>query len=74
MEVSGQRHVPAALPVGKNSIAYCRGDWVGPKSVLDGYGEKKILILTGFRTPDSPARSKSLYQLEYFGSMYDEYV
>jgi len=55
MEVSGQLQVPSALPVGKNSGAHFRGDWLGSKSGLDGYGEKKILIHTGFRTPDLPA-------------------
>jgi hypothetical protein len=32
MEVSGQRHAPAALyPRGKTPGTYCTGGWVGPR-------------------------------------------
>ena len=32
--VSGQCHVPAALPKGKNPGTYCVGGWVGPRAGL----------------------------------------
>jgi len=64
MEMGVQRH---ALP------AYCRerpgnhciGGWVGPRADLDGCGKS---LPTGIRSPDRPARIKSLYQLRYPGS------
>ena len=27
--------------------SHCRGDWVGPRAVLDGFREEKILATTG---------------------------
>jgi hypothetical protein len=30
MEVGGQRHVSAALPMGKDSTSHGRGDWTNP--------------------------------------------
>ena len=31
MRVGGQRHAPAALPLGKRPGTHCTGGWVGPR-------------------------------------------
>jgi hypothetical protein len=36
MRVSGQLHVPAALPPGKRPGTHCIGGWVGPRAGLGG--------------------------------------
>jgi hypothetical protein len=36
MEVSGQRHAPAALTPGKRPGTHYAGSWVGPRAGLDG--------------------------------------
>ena len=36
--VDGQRHAPAALPPGRPGN-HCIGDWVGPRTGLDGCGK-----------------------------------
>jgi hypothetical protein len=41
------------------------GGWVGPGAGLDRCGKSRP---TGIRSPDLPARSKSLYLLRYPGS------
>jgi hypothetical protein len=46
---------------------HCTGGWVGPGAGLDGCEKSRP---TGFRSPDLPARSESLYRLSYRGSMY----
>ena len=51
--MSGQRHAPAALPLGKKPGTHCIGCWVGPRAGLDGYGKSAF---TGIRSPDRPAR------------------
>jgi len=38
------------------------GGWVGPRAGLDGSRKSRP---TGIRSPDRPARCKSLYQLRY---------
>ena len=40
----------------------CIGGWVGPGPVWTG---AENLVSTGIRSPDSPARRKSLYRLSY---------
>jgi hypothetical protein len=45
LEVSGQLHVPAALPLVPT------GGWVGPRAGLGGRGEEEILNPTWTRTP-----------------------
>jgi hypothetical protein len=40
--VGGQRHAPAALPLGKRPGAHCIGGWVGPRSGLDGCGKSRL--------------------------------
>jgi hypothetical protein len=41
---------------------HCTEGWVGPGGGLDRYGKSRP---TGFRSPDLPARSESLYRLRY---------
>jgi hypothetical protein len=41
---------------------HCTGGWVGPTAGLDRCGKSRP---TGFRLPDRPARSRSLYRLSY---------
>jgi hypothetical protein len=36
MGMGGQRHVPAALPLGNIPGTHCVGGWVGPRDSLDG--------------------------------------
>jgi len=48
MEVSGQRHAPAALPPGNNGGTRCVGGWVGPRAGLGGYGEQKVSCPLGW--------------------------
>jgi hypothetical protein len=43
---------------------HCIGVWVGPRTGLDGCGKSSP---TGFRSPDRPESSKSLYRLRYSG-------
>jgi len=64
MAVGGQRHAPAALPPGKDSvpIVYEAGWATGP--VCMG-GEN--LAPNGNRSPDRADRSKLLYRLRYPG-------
>jgi hypothetical protein len=40
--VSGQRHTPAALPLGKRPVTHCIGRWVGPRAGLDGCGKSHL--------------------------------
>jgi hypothetical protein len=58
--VGGQRHAPAALPPGATRYPLYRRMggpvWTGAE------------ILAGIRSPDRPARSKSLFELSYLGS------
>jgi hypothetical protein len=41
---------------------HCIGGWIGPRTGLDGCGKS---CPTGIRSPDPPARIKSLYRLSY---------
>jgi len=63
MGVGGQHHAPASLPPGKRPGTRCMGGWVGPGPVWTG---AENLAPTGIRSPDRPARSKSLYRLSYW--------
>ena len=40
MEVSGQRHAPAALPQERPGT-HCIGSWVCPRAGLDGCGKSR---------------------------------
>ena len=66
MWVGGQLHAPGTLLPGKRPGTHCTGGWVGPRVSLDGCGKSRPP--TGIRSPDSPARSESLYRLSYRGS------
>jgi hypothetical protein len=66
--VSGQLHVPAALPPGDRAHGtHWIGGLVGPRAGLDDVQKRKFLTLPGleFRLLCRPARSQSLYQLRY---------
>jgi len=39
--VGGQRHAPAALPMGKRRVSHCTGGWIGLGDNLDGYGKHR---------------------------------
>jgi len=41
MEVGGQRHILAALPLGKRPGTHCIGGWVGPRANLDECGKSR---------------------------------
>ena len=56
---------PRPLYPGKETRLPFYRSWVGFWADLDGYGKSRP---TGFRTPDRPARSESLYWLCYPGS------
>jgi hypothetical protein len=60
----GQRHVPAALPMGKTQYPWCSRL---VKSQDRSGRVRKISPPTGIRSPDRPALSKSLYRLSYRG-------
>jgi hypothetical protein len=42
MEMSGQLHVPASLPPGKEPVTHWIGGWGGPRAVLDAAVKRKI--------------------------------
>jgi hypothetical protein len=60
MEVSDQRHAPAASPPGKSTGTHGKRGWMGPKAGRDGCVEEEPLDPNGVRAPDRPARSGSL--------------
>ena len=61
-----QRHAPAAIPPGKTwYLLYRKAEWA-PRSVLRGAVN---LAPTWTRSPDRPARSKSLYRLRFRGPL-----
>jgi len=41
MGVGGQRHAPAALPLGKRPGTHCIGEWVGPRAGPDVCGKSR---------------------------------
>jgi hypothetical protein len=57
MQVSGQLHASAAVPLGNNSGTNWAERWVGPRA---GLHEEKILSVPGFEH-----RSSSLYPSHY---------
>jgi hypothetical protein len=65
MEVSGQRHVQAALDPGERTLGtQCAGGCVGPRAGLDTGARGKIHSpLPGIepRSPGRPARIQTLY-------------
>jgi hypothetical protein len=69
--MSGQLHVPAALPPGERAPGthWVEG-WVDPRASLDDLEKRKFLTLPRLklRPLGRPARSQSLYRLRYPGS------
>jgi hypothetical protein len=55
---------PRPLYARERPGTHCTGGWVGPLAGLDG-GGKSPPPPSGIRTPDRPARRKSLYRLSY---------
>jgi hypothetical protein len=66
MEVSGQRHAPAALPLGNNGGTHCLEGWVGPRAGLNRWGEQKVFWPPGLEPRDRPVRSESLSRRHFF--------
>jgi len=64
MGVGGQRHAPAALLSGKRPGTHCIGGWWAPGPV---WTCAENLAPTEIRSPDRPARSESLYRMNYPG-------
>ena len=60
--MEGQRHAPAALYPGKDTVPIVQEAGWAPGPVWTG---AKNLTPTGIRSPDHPARSESLYRLSY---------
>jgi hypothetical protein len=60
MGVGGQRHMPAALPPGKDPVPIVKEAGWAPGPVWTGV---ENLTPTGIRSLDRPARSNSLSQL-----------
>jgi hypothetical protein len=60
--VRGQRHAPPALYPGKDPVTIVQEAVWSPGSVWTG---AENLDHTGFRSPDHPGRSQSLYRLCY---------
>ena len=42
MGVGGQRHAPAALPLGKRTGIHCTGGWVGPSVGVQGCRKSRL--------------------------------
>jgi hypothetical protein len=64
LEVSGEFHVPAALPPGERaSFTHLIGGWVCPTAGLDDTEKWKFLTLPGLelRPLNRPARTQSLW-------------
>jgi hypothetical protein len=72
--MSGQLHVPAALPPEKEPGTHWIGGWVGPRASLGNVKKKKLLTLPGLelRPLGGPALRQSLYRLRYPGSLFNQ--
>jgi hypothetical protein len=64
MWVGGQRHAPAEFTPGKDPVPILQEAGQAPGPVWVG---AENLATTGIRSPDLPARSESLYRLNYPG-------
>jgi hypothetical protein len=42
MELNGEHHAPAALPLGKNAVTNFTGGWVDPRAGLNDSEGRKI--------------------------------
>jgi hypothetical protein len=76
MGVSGQRHAPAAsfTPGERTPSTHWIGGWVGLRAGLDPGARRKILCPCRGSNPDRPARSQTLYCLNYHGSRQNRYI
>jgi hypothetical protein len=77
MEVSGQLHVPAALPPEKSPWYPLDRRLSGPQSRSGRGGEEKNSQLPpGIEpyNPDRPAHSPALDRLSYYGSLNNQWV
>jgi hypothetical protein len=64
MEVSGQRHVPAAFLSGKEPLGtHFIGGWVGTRAGLDAVEKSKITFPCQESNPGHPTHSPSLHRL-----------
>ena len=54
--VGGQRHTPAALPLGKRPGTRVTGGWVGPRAGLDGCGKSRSPHRESIPGPSRPQR------------------
>jgi len=68
MRVGGQRHAPAALPVGKRRVSHCTGGWMGLRDTLEHLGtsiHQRVAILTEvFRQPVCTVHGETLNTIE----------
>jgi hypothetical protein len=64
MGVGDQRHSPAALPPGKDSLSIVQEAGWSPRLIRKG---AENLAFTEIRSPDRPARSESLHRMRYSG-------
>jgi hypothetical protein len=53
MEVSGQHHAPATVPLGNSPRIHCIGSWVGLGASLDVVHKKKISCTYWELNPES---------------------
>jgi hypothetical protein len=66
MEVSGQLHIPASLPPGKESpVRIEQESGCAPRAVLDEVEEKNTPAPTGKRTPVVQSVTYSLYRMTF---------
>jgi hypothetical protein len=75
--VSGQLHIPAALPPGERAPGtHWIGSWEDPRAGLTDMEKWKFLTPPGLelRPLGRPARSQSLYRLRYPGSRLNEWM
>jgi hypothetical protein len=66
MGVGVQRHAPAAFTPRKGPVPIVQEAWWAPGPFWIG---AENLVPTGIRSPELPARSKSLYRLRYPGPL-----
>ena len=68
MRVGGQHHAPGRFTPGKEPVPIVQVAGWAPGQVWTG--AENLASLTGIRSPDRPARSESLYGLNYPGPRY----
>jgi hypothetical protein len=74
IEVSGQLHAPGRFtPEETVRVTSWRGDWVGPRTGLDGMVYSNISCLCRESNPGRPTPDPSLYRLSYPGSYRELY-